>query len=62
MVVLTAGQIADDDDAFRCTIKPRDEKHEVLLRGEWEAAQVHLDADGNFTGEFFEKVFERKRK
>lgn len=44
----------------RCDIKPRDEKRAEVMRGEWAAAQVHLDSDGNFTREFFEKVFEKK--
>lgn len=32
------------------------------MRQEWDAAQVHLEDDGNFTREFFEKVFEGKKK
>lgn len=44
----------------RCDIRPRDEGRAHIIRKSWEEAQSSLDNDGNFTEEFFEKVFPGK--
>ncbi|KAH6718660.1 cytochrome P450 [Leptodontidium sp. MPI-SDFR-AT-0119] len=45
---------------FPCNIQPRDEKRAAIIAAAWEEAQIDLDEEGNFTEEFFEKVFPGK--
>jgi len=47
---------------YPAVIKPRDNGRVKLIRNSWKEAQKSLDADGNFTEEFFERVFVSKEK
>lgn len=43
-----------------CDIRPRDVKREAVIRHSWAEAELSLDDNGNFTEEFFQKVFPGK--
>ncbi|PVH76700.1 putative cytochrome P450 [Cadophora sp. DSE1049] len=45
---------------FLCDIQPRDEKRAAIIAEAWDQVQDDLDEEGNFTEEFFEKVFPGK--
>ncbi|OCK75418.1 cytochrome P450 [Lepidopterella palustris CBS 459.81] len=47
---------------YPAVIKPRDQGRVKVIRDAWKEAQDSLDASGNFTEEFFEKVFVSKMK
>ncbi|OCL13593.1 cytochrome P450 [Glonium stellatum] len=47
---------------YPAVIKPRDQGSAKIIRETWKEAQNSLDADGNFTEEFFERVFVSKTK
>ncbi|KAF2491734.1 cytochrome P450 [Lophium mytilinum] len=47
---------------YPAVIEPRDQRRVEIIRDSWKEAQKSLDADGNFTEEFFETVFVSKEK
>ncbi|KAF2186188.1 putative cytochrome P450 [Zopfia rhizophila CBS 207.26] len=47
---------------YKCAITPRDEKRVEIIRREWQQAQESLDADENFTEQFFQRAFVNNKK